>query len=151
MTGALGPIAQTWRPYLSSCARNGDPAGPKLNEGEKTRVRCRFDGMSAIFVEYTSVAERDKAQVKTLSQNVDARTLTPGVGTAVEKTTPSGKTTGRYVEYAYTVTEEAGKQTVGGIWWDDAQTPVAAYMLAYWKDGVGESWAPMREVWARYA
>ena len=56
-----------------------------------------------------------------------------------------------FVEYAYTVTENNVKQTVGGIRWDDAQTPVAGYMLAYWKDGVGESWAPMREVWTRYA
>lgn len=151
LTGAVGPIAQSWLPHLSSCARNGDPGGPPLNPGEKSRVRCRFDGMSAIFVEYANVAERDKARVTTLSQNVDARTLTPGVGAATETTTPSGRTTGNYVEYAYTVTENKVKQTVSGIWWDDAQTPVAAYILAYWKDGVGQSWGPMREVWARYA
>jgi hypothetical protein len=151
LTGALAPISHAWLPHLSTCVRNGDPGGPSLNKGEKTRVRCRFDGMSVIFVEYPTVAERDKARVKTLSQNVDARTLTPGVGPAADRAAPSGRTTGSYVEYAYTVTENNRKQTVGGIWWDDAQTPVAGYMLAYWKDGVGESWAPMREVWTRYA
>jgi hypothetical protein len=114
-------------------------------------VRCRFDGMSVIFVEYATAADRDKARVKTLSQNVDARTLAPGVGAAGEKAPPSGRTTGSYVEYAYSVTEANVTQTVSGIWWDDAKAPVAAYMLAYWKAGVGESWAPMREVWARYA
>ena len=55
------------------------------------------------------------------------------------------------MEYAYPVTEANITQTVSGLWWDDAEAPVAAYMLAYWKAGVGESWAPMRDVWARYA
>ncbi len=151
LTGALAPLAQGWLPYLSACDRNGEPGGPALNRGEKARVRCRFDGMSVIFVEYATVADRDKARVKTLGQNVDARTLAPGAGAAGEKVSPSGRTTGSYVEYAYTVTERQVPQTVSGIWWDDAGTPVAAYMLAYWKGGVGESWAPMREVWARYA
>ena len=55
------------------------------------------------------------------------------------------------MEYAYSVTENNRKQTVGGIRWDYARTPVAGYMPAYWKDGLRESWAPMREVWTRYA
>jgi hypothetical protein len=55
------------------------------------------------------------------------------------------------VEYAYTVTELTIKRIVGDIWWDGSRTPVAAYMLAYWKDGVGESWESMRDVWSRYA
>jgi hypothetical protein len=107
--------------------------------------------MTAIFVEYTSAAARDKARVTTLGQNVDARTLTPGVGPATEKAAPSGRTSGNYVEYAYRLTENKATRTVSGLWWDDAQTPVAAYFLAYWKEGVGESWAPMRDIWARYA
>jgi hypothetical protein len=107
--------------------------------------------MTAIFVEYASAADRDKARVKTLGQNVDARTLTPGVAAAGEKATPSGRTSGNYVEYAYRLTEAGTTRAVSAIWWDDAQTPVAAYLLAYWKEGVGESWAPMRDIWTRYA
>ena len=149
--GALAPLTQAWLPYLSGCDRSGAAGGPGLNRGEKTRVRCRFDGMSVVFVEYASIADRDKARVKILSQNVDARTLTPGVGAAGERAAPSGRTSGNYVEFAYTVDENKRKQTVAGIWWDDAATPVAAYMLGFWQTGVGESWAPMREVWARYA
>ncbi|MFG1604248.1 hypothetical protein [Actinoplanes sp. NPDC049265] len=151
LTGALAPVAQGWLPYLSSCEKNGDPGGPVLNKGEKTRVRCRFDGMSAIFVEYASVTDRDKARVKTLSQNVDARTLAPGVGPAGDKAAPSGRTAGSYVEYAYTVQENKVKQTVAGVWWDDTRAPIAAYLLAFWKSGLGEDWAPMRDVWGRYA
>jgi hypothetical protein len=147
----LTTIAQAWLPYLATCVRNGTPGGPALNAGEKNRVRCTLDGMSAIFVEYKSAADRDKARVKALGQAVDARTLTPGAVSATERATPSGRTTGNYVEYAYRLTERGTTRTVSGIWWDDAQTPVAGYLLAYWRDGVGESWEPMRDLWSRYA
>jgi hypothetical protein len=147
----LVAISQGWLPYLSSCTRSGEPGGPTLNAGEKTRVRCTLDGMSAIFVEYNSIAERDKARVKTLGQNVDARTLTPGVGAATQRPAPSGRTNGNYVEYAYKLTEAGVTRPVAAVWWDDAQTPVAGYLLAYWEEGLGESWDPMRDLWARYA
>ncbi|OJF15104.1 hypothetical protein [Couchioplanes caeruleus] len=145
--GALAPVAQGWLPHLSGCSRSGENRGPTLNKGEKARVRCEMDAMSVIFVEYASSADRDKARVATLGQNVDARTLTPGVGPAGERATPSGRSNGNYVEYAYKV----ANRTVAGIWWDDASTPVAAYLLAYWKEGTGEKWEPMRDIWARYA
>jgi hypothetical protein len=150
-SSALTPLAQGWLPYLSTCARSGEAGGPKPNPGEKTRVRCTLSGMSVVFVEYASLADRDKARVKTLGQNVDARALTPGVGAATQRPAPSARTTGNYVEYAYKLTEGRAVRTVAGIWWDDAQTPVAAYLLAYWTEGVGESWDPMRDLWSRYA
>jgi hypothetical protein len=146
-SGPLAPVAQGWLPQVSGCSRSGDREGPVLNKGEKSRVRCEMDAMSLIFVEYATIADRDKARVQTLGQNVDARTLTPGVGAAVERATPSGRTTGNYVEYAY----QASGKTVSGIWWDDSATPVAAYLLAFWKEGAGQKWEPMRDVWARYA
>jgi hypothetical protein len=147
----LTTLAQGWLPYLSSCSRSGERNGPNLNEGEKVRVRCTLDGMSAIFVEYKSIADRDKARVRNLGENVDARSLTPGAGPAVEKTTPSGRVTGNYVEYAYKLTEGGNTRIVSGIWWDDAQTPIAGYLLAFWKEGLGERWEPMRDLWSRYA
>ncbi len=147
----LVSIAAGWLPYLSNCGRSGEPGGPALNAGEKTRVRCTLDGMSAIFVEYASVAARDKARVQTLGQNVDARALTPGVGVAAQRPAPSARTTGNYVEYAYRLTEGRVARTVAGLWWDDTQTPVAGYLLAYWKESIGETWEPMRDLWSRYA
>ncbi|MBM2617730.1 hypothetical protein JIG36_19420 [Actinoplanes sp. LDG1-06] len=141
----LTAISEGFLPYLSACSR------PKANTGEKARVRCTLDGMSAIFVEYNSTADRDKARVKALGQAVDARTLTPGVAPAAERATPSGRTTGNYVEYAYRLTESGTTRTVSGMWWDDADTPVAGYLLAYWKEGLGEKWDPMRDLWSRYA
>ncbi|SNY15083.1 hypothetical protein [Paractinoplanes atraurantiacus] len=147
----LVTLSEGWLPYLSTCGRSGTPGGPKLSPGEKVRVRCTLDGMSAIFVEYDSVAERDKARVKAMGQAVDARTLTPGVGPATEGPTPSGRTTGNYVEYAYRLTEGGTTRTVSGLWWDDSAKPVAGFLLAYWKEGLGEKWEPMRDLWSRYA
>ncbi|WP_250001638.1 hypothetical protein [Actinoplanes sp. M2I2] len=147
----LSPIAQGWLPYLSTCSRSGSPGGPKLNGGERVRVRCTLDGMSAIFVEYVSVAERDKARATVQGQVAGARALAPGVARPAEVTTPSRRTSGDYVEYAYRLTESGTTRTVSGLWWDDARTPVAGYLLAYWKDGLGEKWEPMRDLWSRYA
>ena len=151
LTGGVSILAQGWLPYLSSCDRSGTPGGPALNKGEVTRVRCRLDGMSVIFVKYATLPDRDKARFNILSQNVDARALTPGAAPAGEKSAPSGRTSGSYAEFAYTLDENKVKQTVAGIWWDDTETPAAAYMLGFWKAGLGESWEPMRDVWARYA
>jgi len=151
LTGGVSILAQGWLPYLSSCDRSGTPGGPALNKGEVTRVRCRLDGMSVIFVKYATLPDRDKARFNILSQNVDARALTPGAAPAGEKAAPSGRTSGSYAEFAYTLDENKVKQTVAGIWWDDTETPAAAYMLGFWKAGLGESWEPMRDVWARYA
>jgi hypothetical protein len=73
------------------------------------------------------------------------------VAAATDKTAPSGRTTGNYVEYAYQVTERDVVRTVSGIRWDDVQAPVGAYLLASWADGIGANWAPMRDLWGRYA
>jgi hypothetical protein len=35
--------------------------------------------------------------------------------------------------------------------WDDANASVGADMLAYWKDKLGSSWDPLRDLWARHA
>ena len=148
---SLAALSQGWLPYLSGCARSGQTGGPTLNAGEKVRVRCSLDGMSAIFVEYATAADRDKARVAVLGQNVDARTLTPGVAAPGDRRSPSGRTTGNYVEYAYKLTEGGTDRIVSGIRWEDGRAPVAAHLLAFWADGVGSSWAPMRDLWGRYA
>src|SRR4029453_9670051 len=108
--------------------------------------------MSAIFVEYASLADRDKDRVKTVSKGDDTQSLAPGAAPPNDsRVAPSKRTTGNYVEYAYRLTERGTTRTVSGIWWDDARTPVSGYLLGYWKDGVGESWEPMRDLWSRYA
>ncbi|MDT4993660.1 MAG: hypothetical protein QOH97_3552, partial [Actinoplanes sp.] len=149
---SLTAVSQGWLPYLTGCSRNGEPGGPVPNDGEKARVRCSLGGMSVIFVEYSSVSDRDKARAKVLGQNVDARTLTPGVKPVADAVAaPSTRTNGSYVEYAYQVTEGTAVRTVAAIRWDDAQTPVAGYLLAYWTDSLASDWAPVRDLWGRYA
>jgi hypothetical protein len=147
----LTPIARGWLPYVATCNRSGTPGGPALSTGEKARVRCTLDGMSAIFIQYKDIKDRDKARATLDKQAADASTLTPGAAAPTQRQTPSKRTTGDYVEYAYRVTERGTTRTVSGIWWDDAKTPVAGYLLAYWKEGVGQSWDPMRDLWSRYA
>jgi hypothetical protein len=151
LTGDLGAFADGWLPYVGDCLRNGDREGPKLGTGEVARVACEHGSVLVYFVQYRSIADRDKVRIRNLGQNVDARQLTPGVAPGGERGTPSGRSTGSYVEYAYRFGNGAAARTVAGIWWDDADRPVGAYLLAYWKDEVGESWEPLRDLWGRHA
>ncbi|GAA2473600.1 hypothetical protein [Winogradskya humida] len=146
-SGELTTIADGWLPRLSNCSRSGDKDGPTLANGEKVRVRCQFDAISMFFIEYNTPADRDRARVSSLGQNVDARALTPGVADAGSRKTPSGRTEGNYIEYAYQV----DGRTVAGLWWDDYATPVGAFMLAYWDKDMGQKWDGVREVWGNCA
>jgi hypothetical protein len=144
VTGNLVKFAQPWLVRVSGCSNNNDRFGPKLNENEVSRVQCSLGTVSVYFVEYRTVSDRDKARTRTLTQNVDARTLTPGVAQPTQN--PAGLE-GNYVEYAYAGSES---RTVSGIWWDYTPEPVAGYMIVYWGEGVGQSWEPLRDLWRRY-
>jgi hypothetical protein len=146
-TPALEKLAAPWLPYVGSCVR--DPV--RLPAGEKARVRCEHGDVVFTFVEYASVAERDKVRISNLSKNVDARALTPGVVPQREGASPSGNTTGDYVEYAYTVPSGKATLPVAAVWWDDASAPVGAYMIAFWTDKLGGSWDPLRGLWSEHA
>jgi hypothetical protein len=152
VSGDLAAFAEPWLPWISGCLKNGDRGGPRLNPGETSRVLCEYGNMSLYFVQYASIAERDKVRIRNLGQNVDARSLTPGV-TAGEpsRAAPSGRTEGSYIEYAYRAGAGPDARVVAALWWDHDEAPVGAYLLAFWVDGVGSSWAPIRDVWRRHA
>jgi hypothetical protein len=151
-TGDLAALAEPWLPWMSGCRRSGDRDGPRLNPGEAIRVACEFGSIALNFVEYKSIVERDKTRIRHLAENVDARELTPGVTAGTDrKTTPSGRSEGGYIEYAYRANEPGPQRTVCGLWWDVADKPVAAYLLTFWKEGLGASWEPLRDVWGRHA
>jgi hypothetical protein len=150
-TSELTPIANSWLPWVTGCAKSGDKDGPRAGDGEDSRVACHFSNTTIFFVRYKSTDERDKAYTKYLAQNIDAKQLTPGVSEAATKKTTSGTVTGRYVEFAYKTSNDANGKAVCGVWWADANAPIAAYLLAYWTDGLGESWEPLRDVWRRYS
>jgi hypothetical protein len=152
VSGDLAAFAQPWLPRVSSCTRDGEKGGPGLSEGEATRVLCGYGSNSVYLTQYTSIAARDKARTRILAQNIDARELTAGARDFAELVTPSGRTKGAYLEYAYKVTsgDNAGRIVVG-VWWDDKDKPVAGYLLAFWAEGLGGSWEPLRDIWQRTA
>lgn len=146
LSPALQGLAAPWLPYIGSCSSDG-----KAVKGEKTRVTCEHGDVSIGFVEFDSMAAREKARLANLARHVDARRLTPGVAERREGPTPSGRTTGTYIEYAYTAKVGRKSYTVAAIWWDDKDAPIAAYVLAYWNDDLGKSWEPLRDLWSRHA
>ncbi len=150
-TPELAKLAQAWLPRVGGCLKNGDQDGPTLAAGEAIKVWCRLGALNIYFVAYSSLAERDKARILTSAQSVDAPVLTPGAAPVGTRTTPSGRSSGNYVEYAYRVRSDAKGRVVAGLWWDDVSTPVAAYVRGYWIEAMGQSWEPVRDLWQRYS
>ncbi|MBO4207314.1 hypothetical protein [Micromonospora echinofusca] len=146
----LATFATPWLPWLSGCSSSRKPAGPKLRDGERTRVVCWYGSIAVYFVEYASTADRDRYRDQAAESSRTATGLAPGAVGPVEKTGTSGLTRGTYVEYAYPSDTAAPPRTVAGLWWDGgAPAPVAVYLLGYWQDDLGQSWEPLREVWRR--
>jgi hypothetical protein len=149
-SGDLATFARPWLASVSGCSATGEPAGPSTATGEQRRVVCSYGAITVYFVQYANVIERNKARTSYLAQNLDAAQLAPGAAGPTQKTVTSGVSSGIYLEYAYRVIggDRAG-QIVAGLWWDDTDTPVAGFLLAYWLDGLGGSWLPLRDVWQR--
>jgi hypothetical protein len=150
LPAGLAAIAASWLPYVGECGRDGE-GSLALSPGEKARLRCHQGDVVVTFVEYKSTAERDKVRFANLGKNIDARELTPGVAAQREGPTPSHRMSGDYVEYAYKYRIGKSDLTVAALWWDDADAPVGAYLLAYWQEKMGASWAPLRDLWAAHA
>jgi hypothetical protein len=150
-TSELAPIATSWLPWISNCAKSGSKNGPDLSTGEEVRVACRYANTSIYFVQYKTADERDKAYTRHVGQNIDAKQMAPGVAKPTTKRTTSGEVNGRYVEYAFKTSSDANGKTMCGLWWSDSTTPIAAYLVAYWDDELGQSWEPMRDLWRRYS
>jgi hypothetical protein len=147
----LTPIATSWLPWVAGCQRSGDKDAPRAGEGEDTRVTCHYSNTSIFFIQYRSTDDRDKAYTRYLGQNIDAKQLAPGVAEPATKKTTSGAVNGHYVEFAFRTSTDANAKTICGVWWADATAPIAAYVLAFWTDGLGENWEPIRDVWRRYS
>lgn len=147
--GDLALLASSWLPYLSSCVNSEEKGGPKLNAGEAFRVGCKYGGVSVTFVQYASVSDRDKSRARRVQWNTDAKQTMPGVADPTDKRTTSGNTHGNYLEYGFKSSDDS--RVLAGLWWDNTDTPVAAYLVADWHDVLGENWAPLRDLWQRYS
>jgi hypothetical protein len=146
--GDLALLANSWLPYVSNCVNSDDKGGPKPAAGEVFRVGCRYGSVAVTFVQYTSVSDRDAARARRLQLNTDSQQSMPGVGDPTEKRSVSGNTHGNYLEYGFKTDDG---RLLAVLWWDNADTPVGATLVADWHDGLGESWAPLRDLWQRYS
>jgi len=149
-TGDLATLAEPWLAVVGGCSNSADQFGPKLDAGEQTRVFCELNNLSVFFVQYKSIADRDAKRATRQKQNTDAQALTPGAAGPSQKSTPSGKATGNYIEYAYRGGSGNQARTTSGVWWEMDKAPVAAFIEVYWSD-IGEKWDPLRDVWQRYS
>jgi hypothetical protein len=146
--GDLTALANSWLPYVSGCNKSGEKDGPKLGDGESVRISCRYGGVTVFFVQFQSTVEREKARGRRMPQNLDAKRLLPGTGEPGPKRSTSGKADGNYVEYGF---KGDNGHTYAGLWWDNASTPVAGFLVADWNEGLNETWEPLRDLWRRYA
>jgi hypothetical protein len=163
VSGDLVPFARSWLPYITGCnttAAAADPSAspsaspstaanaPKLGDGEKTRVVCRYASVSVYLVQFTAAADRDRALARRKSMAADAKSALPGMTALQQRRTTSGNANGNYIEYGFK--SDSGKQ-YAAIWWDNTNTAIAGYLVAEWHDGLNESWDPLRDVWQRYS
>lgn len=149
-TGDLAPFVRPWLPWMSACIRSDEKGGPKPSTGEAVRVNCSRGGIALYFVQYQSVTSRDSARARYLARNRTTNQLAPGCVPPAQKETTSGSSSGSYIEFAYRASTGAhAGQVVAGVWWDNATTPVAAYITGYWVSGLGANWAGLRDLWTR--
>jgi hypothetical protein len=148
VTGDLAPFARSWLPYITGCNVSGVPNGPKLGDGESTRVVCRYGGVTVYFVQFTAAADRDRSLGRRKSMAADAKPTLPGMADPQQRKAASGNASGNYVEYGFKA--ENGRQ-YAAIWWDNTETAVGGFLVAEWKDGLNESWEPLRDLWQRYS
>jgi hypothetical protein len=144
--GDLAEIAEPWLARVAGCIRSDEVHGPKLgDEGEELRIYCQYGNLNVYFVLYRSEADHNRVFMVRQEQNVRAQELCPGVTQPAKKPWASGKT-GHYVEFGY---PEKGYGPVAGIWWDLDGTLATAYIETFWREGLGENWEPIRDVWQR--
>ncbi|MFI7252480.1 hypothetical protein [Micromonospora chalcea] len=123
--------------------------GPERGEGEQTRTRCTAGIVTVYWISYRSIADRDAARARYAAQAARSQNLAPGMRQPTETTDQRSQL---HIEYAYRVPAgtHAG-QIVAALWWSDPAQPVAGVLTAYWKDGLGSSWEPLRDLWRHHA
>ncbi|MFD0745049.1 hypothetical protein ACFQ1L_26950 [Phytohabitans flavus] len=142
---ALAAFAAAWLPDATGCA---SAAG---EEGEQSRVSCTLGKLGLHFVRFASAAERDTARLTRRQQHDDAQRLAPGATHVLRRPSASQRTRGEYIEFAYISGTGADAPIVAGIWWDNGDEPIAAYLEAPLAKDLDGSWAPLRDAWNRYS
>jgi hypothetical protein len=146
--GDLAPFARSWLPYVSGCAANSEPNGPKLGDGEVTRVTCHVGGVTTYFVQFAGTAERDRSIARRNKMNADGKQLLSGTADPRQQKSTSGNASGNYIEYGF---KSDNTRTYAAIWWDNTDTLVGGFLVADWHSGLNDSWEPLRDLWQRFA
>jgi hypothetical protein len=145
-TGELAPFARSWLPYISGCATNSEPNGPKLGDGEVVRVTCHVGSVTTYFVQFAGAAERDRSIARRNKMNTEGKQLLSGTADPRQQKTASGGASGNYIEYGF---KGDNGRSYAGLWWDNTDTPVAGFLVADWHTGLNDSWEPLRDLWQR--
>jgi hypothetical protein len=150
--GDVAAFSQPWLSMVSDCRPDTKQGGPEPGTGELSRTRCHAGLATLYLVAYRTSADRDHARTRYLEKAGAAATLAPRAARPAQRRTPSGSSTGWYVEYANTVSYgERADQVVAGVWWNGDRTLTAGYLVAYWTEGLAGSWEPLRDLWLRYS
>ncbi|WP_244253305.1 hypothetical protein [Micromonospora antibiotica] len=145
---AASEFAGPWLSRVGDCTAVTGVGGPRPGAGEASRTRCAAGIITTYWISYRSIADREHALAHYRKQSAEAWRLTPGAGSSPDGETSGASAGTHYVEYAYVVPsgQRAG-QVVAAIWYSDPVQPVAGIFLAYWSDGLGSSWEPLRDFW----
>jgi hypothetical protein len=140
------PIAEPWLPEVGGCAIDTEVGGPKLPEGEKRHVFCRYLSLSVHFALYESPDKKNAARAYRQEMGVVNRALAPGLREASQATGGVSKAPGNYVEYAGNGHDG---RPVCGIWWDRDDSMTAVYFETPCAAGIAGNWDALRDVWQR--
>ncbi|MFD6563024.1 hypothetical protein [Micromonospora profundi] len=144
----VADFAAPWLGDVRDCITDTSTGGPQAGTGEQSRTRCTAGIVTTYWISYRTIADRDAAQARYTAQAANASKLTPGANPPTTRSTSSHDA--YYIEYAYKVSSgPQAEQSIAAIWWSDANKPIAGVFLAYWAEGLGSTWAPLRDLWSR--
>lgn len=141
-------FAEPWLSRVGDCTADTGVGGPRPGVGEASRTRCAAGIITTYWISYRSIADRERALARNRQHATAAWQLTPGASSSPGRERPGDSRVAQYVEYAYVIpTGQRAGQIVAAIWYSDPVQPVAGVFLAYWSDGLGSSWEPLRDFW----
>jgi hypothetical protein len=148
LDGEFTALAQPWLAVLGGCATDTDTGGPKLPKDESKHVFCRYGSVSVHFSLFKSPTDRDNGRKFRQQLNSESDGLAPGLAAPGRKPGGVTKTQGNYVEYAF---KEQDGRAICGIWWDHEDSQAVLLLESLCQEGLGGSWAPLRDLWQRYS
>ncbi|WP_203917761.1 hypothetical protein [Rugosimonospora africana] len=147
-SGDLVPLAEPWLPYVGGCLTNDDAGGPKLPADASKYVVCRYGGVNVQFAQFKSRDELNTERTYREQLNLTTGSLAPGQQPPAPTNGGVSGAKGNYVEYAL---KTGDGRALCGIWWDRDGSSAALLMEAMCKEDLGNSWAPLRDLWQRYS